>query len=138
MLHRGVCLYLALVELALMPLSTAFIQSIFTQNHRSALTAANGKSNLQEALFGGGGGGGDKKDNRPKGERKAMKKRKDPRERQANIAPAFTDVSGVSLPPPGKIQAWELTLSEKLGPRKFACCRPAEGQVQLARYSRTH
>ena len=118
-------LALALVLYEWAPHSSAFTP-IAPSTLRSDWTVANGKVNLKEALA--GGSGGSKKDKKPKGERKFLKKRTGQR---AGIPPAFTDVSGVSLPPPGKVKAWELTLSEELGPRKFACCRPTESQVHV-------
>jgi len=125
MLACRVFLVLALVLNELAPQSSAFTP-VVPNNHRAAWTVMNGKVNLKEALSGGGSSGGSKKDRTPKGERKFLKKRTGQR---AVIPPAFTDVSGVSLPPPGKVKAWELTLSEEIGPRKFACCRPTESQV---------
>ena len=41
----------------------------------------------------------------------------------------WTDVSGVSIPEPGQMKAWELTFGAK--PKKFACARPAENQLFL-------
>jgi len=83
--------------------------------HRAIFLFGKG-AGLQDALNNGGGG-------KSKGGKKQKIKNKGP-------PPNFVPIAGVSVPEVGKIKAWELNLGEE-APRKFACCRPAEGKVYL-------